>query len=40
MGTMGISKASMQKHNSIAIPAVSFINESIHVIHGHLRARV
>ena len=26
----------MQKHNSTATPTVSFINESIHVIHGHL----
>ena len=39
MGTMGIGTASMQKH-STASPAVSFINESIHVIQGHLGARL
>ena len=36
MGTMGIGTASMQKHNTTATPTVSFINESIHVIHRHL----
>ena len=33
---MGIGTASMQKHNITATPTVSFINESVHVIHRHL----
>ena len=33
---MGIGTASMQKHNTSATQTVSFINESIHVIHQHL----
>ena len=33
---MGIGTASKQKHNITATPTVSFINESIHVIHRHL----
>ena len=37
---MGIGTPSMQKHNSTATPAVSFINDSIHVIHGHVGARL
>ena len=37
MGTMGIGTAGMQKHNTTATTTVSFINESIHVIHRHLR---
>ena len=30
---MGIGTASMQKHNTTATPTVSFINDSIQVIH-------
>ena len=33
---MGISTEGMQKHNTIATPTLSFINESVHVIHRHL----
>ena len=33
---MGIGTATMQKQNTTATPTVSFINESIHVIHRHL----
>ena len=33
---MGIGTTSMQKHNTIATPTLSFINESVHVIHRHL----
>ena len=29
---MGISTASMQKHNTTATPTLSFINESVHVL--------
>ena len=36
MGTMGVGTASMQKHNTTATPTVSFINESILVIHRRL----
>ena len=37
---MGIGMASMQNHTSTATAAMSFINESIHVIHRHLGARL
>ena len=37
---MGIGTAGMKKHNSTATLAVLFINEAIHVIHGHLGARL
>ena len=33
---MGIGTAGMQKHNTTATPTLSFINESVHVIHRHL----
>ena len=37
---MGICTASVQKHDSTATPAVSFINESTHVIPEHLGVSV
>ena len=33
---MGIGTASMQNQNTTATPTVSFINDSIQVIHRHL----